>query len=303
MRKPIVFAASNLDRASNLRRDPSWVEARLADPNSRFLPLQTLKPLVTTKDGQARLGWQSRAALGDIAGRTCIMLGLLDETCHFAVDLPAETEMPSAAGSFTEVRPIAPQLPVTETGILAQARSMLDWHARHGFCSVCGQPTQAVEGGYSRLCPNPACKASHFPRTDPVVIMLVLRGDYCLLGRSARFVTGSYSALAGFLEPGETIEDAVRREVEEESGIRAGAVRYVTCQPWPFPSSLMIGCFAEALTDEIKVDHDELEDARWFSRAEVQQMAQNALTPSAVPRLATPMAIAHQLALRWLAGE
>jgi NAD+ diphosphatase len=154
--------------------------------------------------------------------------------------------------------------------LIATARSVLDWHHRHGFCARCGSASYAAHGGWRRDCP--ACGASHFPRVDPVVIMAATRDDRILLGRQERFLPGMYSTLAGFMEPGETLEDAVRREILEESGITVGAVHYHSCQPWPFPSSLMIGCLAEALNDTIRIDENELEDARWFARDDVRMM-------------------------------
>ena len=161
-------------------------------------------------------------------------------------------------------------LPAAQLGLLAQARSLLGWHESHPFCARCGQATGIDLGGIRRRCA--ACDALHFPRVDPVVIMLAIHGEDCLLGRSHHFDPGRYSALAGFMEPGETIEGAVRRETEEESGIRIGEVVYFASQPWPFVSSLMIACHAEALTREIRMDESELDDCRWFSRAEVRQM-------------------------------
>lgn len=161
-------------------------------------------------------------------------------------------------------------LPPGRLGMLAQAKSLLHWHTTHPFCSRCGGATTAAQAGLRRDCP--ACGGQHFPRTDPVSIMLIVRGDACLLGRQTRFLPGMYSCLAGFISPGETLEDAVRREVKEEAGIRVGEVRYVASQPWPFPSSLMIGCRGEALDDTITLDRDELEDGRWFGRDEVRRM-------------------------------
>ena len=203
--------------------------------------------------------------------------------------------------SAQDLRSIAVQgtVPAHELGMLAQAKSLLSWHARHRFCANCGSPTASATGGLRRDCPS--CSAQHFPRTDPVSIMLVARGDRCLLGRQKRFVAGSYSCLAGFISPGETIEDAVRREVLEEAGIRVGRVSYVASQPWPFPSSIMIGCYGEALTDEIVLDRDELEDGRWFHRDELASMLERRhpdglITPP-------PMAIAHHLMRAWLSGE
>lgn len=187
---------------------------------------------------------------------------------------------------------VAPQ----ELGILAQAKALFHWHATHGFCARCGSPSTLSCAGFRRDCPS--CGAQHFPRTDPVAIMLITRGDRCLLGRQARFVANSYSCLAGFIEPGETIEDAVRRETFEEAGIEVGAVRYLASQPWPFPASLMIGCLGEALTETITLDQDELEDARWFSRADARLMLERRhpdglITPP-------PMAIANHLLQSWV---
>jgi NAD+ diphosphatase len=179
--------------------------------------------------------------------------------------------------------------------MMAQAKSLLFWHDRHRFCSSCGAPSAMASAGWKRECA--ACGAQHFPRTDPVVIMLATRGDRCLLGRQARFAPGMYSALAGFLEPGETIEEAVRREVMEEAGVRVGRVTYLASQPWPFPATLMIGCLVEALGDEITVDYSELEDARWFTRAEVQEMLGGAHENGlGAPQ---PIAIARSLMRAW----
>jgi NAD+ diphosphatase len=202
-----------------------------------------------------------------------------------------------------DARAAAPIIDGGEAAILAEARSLIDWHARHRFCAQCGTPSAVVSGGWVRHCPN--CKAHHFPRTDPVVIMLGVRGERCLLGRGHRRPGARFSCLAGFMEPGETLEEAVRREVFEESGIRIGRVRYLASQPWPFPSSLMMGFLGEALTEEITIDPEELAEVRWFERDEVRAMVERSRSDDPLPSLATlppPLAIGHQIARRWAFG-
>ncbi|MCH8113563.1 MAG: NAD(+) diphosphatase [Proteobacteria bacterium] len=314
-----VFAGSLLDRAGHVRRDAEWVRARFEDPSARFLPLWHLKTL-TIGEGAAGLAWLPR---GDVAddlqnGAQTVLLGL--DQAHgprFAVDVsarsPEDADPPfAAAGAFHEARALAMRVSRADAAILAQARSMIDWHARHRFCAKCGQPTQAAEGGYVRRCSDEACGAQHFPRTDPVVIMLVIKDEQCLVGRQKFFPKGMYSALAGFLEPGETIEEAVRREVMEEAGIEVGAVYYHSSQPWPYPSSLMIGCHAEALTTEITIDGMEIEDARWFGRPLMREALAlsgkdpflNEVTGAGPDGILAPapMAIAHQLIKAWVEG-
>ena len=199
---------------------------------------------------------------------------------------------------ITDLRSIATTRLVAPEHVppLAEAKSLLGWHARHRFCANCGAPTRDSHAGWRRDCP--ACGAEHFPRTDPVVIMLAVDGERCLLGRQARFAKGMWSCLAGFVEPGETIEEAVRRETREEAGIVCGRVAYFASQPWPFPMSLMIGCHARALTTDLIVDHAELEDARWFARDEVAAMMLRRHPDGLV--LTHPFAIAHHIVRAWL---
>jgi len=233
-----------------------------------------------------------------------VFLGLIDKIPRFAVALdPAAAEALKASDDLvvTDLRSIAVRGLVAPDHLppLAEGKALLVWHARHRFCSNCGSPTNVVEAGWRRDCP--ACHAAHFPRTDPVVIMLPVVGDRCLLGRSYRFQTQMWSCLAGFVEPGEAIEDAVRRETREEAGILCGRVSYFASQPWPFPTSLMIGCHAQALTHEIVVDRKELEDARWFDREEVATM----LSGRHSGGLSTPphVAIAYHIIRAWVEDE
>lgn len=271
------YAGGTLDRAANRRADAAWVTARLEDPRSRHITIHADKTVIT--DGKLQYG------AGPGEGEP-VLLGLLHGEAVFAART-GERE------GLVDLRSLAVQglVAPAELAMLAQARSMLLWHERHGFCANCGARTRCCDAGYRRHCD--ACASDHFPRTDPVVIMVVRCGARCLLGRQSFWPTGNYSALAGFMEPGETIEEAARREIEEESGIRVGAIRYVASQPWPFPSSLMIGLIGEAESDKIVLDDKELEDARWFEREEVTSMIEGR-HPDAL-RIPPPMAIAHHL--------
>jgi NAD+ diphosphatase len=253
------------------------------------------------------LGWQPVTPWRESieAGATLVFLGVEDGRARFAIDA---TEVKNAvaldAGAdLVDVRALAPTLPIGDAGILATARSLLDWHARHRFCAQCGSSTEVASAGWVRKCPG--CRATHFPRTDPVVIMLVVHGSRALLGRNRRRPGARFSCLAGFVEPGETLEAAVRREVREEAGIVSGRVRYVASQPWPFPSSMMIGFLAEALTEEITIDPEELAEARWFERDEIREMVARAASgPDDPSRLSLPppLAIAHHICRRWSDG-
>lgn len=306
MSKSIPFAAQGLDRAQPLRRDPGWLQQRLDDEASRFLPLWQLEILLRKEPDAAvgELAW-ARGELRSLAApeNVPILLGMAEGIAHFALDVsnlekPAQALGLGETAQFVELRAIASQIPSQQAAIAAQARALVHWHARNGYCAACGSTTLPEQGGALRRCPE--CAAEHFPRTDPVVIAAVVSGDRCLLGRSAGWPEGMYSALAGFVEPGEKLEDALRREILEEANIRVGGVRYIASQPWPFPSSLMIGCIAQAETDAIRVDHSELEDARWFSRTQVTR-ALEAPTPELI--LPPPLAIAHHLIHHWARGE
>ena len=299
----IAFTGNPLDRASDKRADTEWLKRARADGTTRVLLLWKLQPLLLGPEGASEA-----AALAFVEGTlasglgnpeaTEVFLGLDEGVACFARDVSALPDPLAAAlaslGHFRDARSAASLLSARDVAILGQAKALIDWHNRHRFCANCGAATVPTDGGYRRLCP--ACKAEHFPRTDPAVIMLVTAGDRCLLGRNKRFTGGHFSTLAGFLEPGETIEEAVRREVFEEVNLRVGAVRYFASQPWPFPSNLMIGCFAESLNQEIAVDGYEILTARWFERALVKKLLSGESNEVLLPRRD---AIAFHLVRTW----
>jgi NAD+ diphosphatase len=300
MEEIYCFAGNPLDRASERRRDGEWIRSLLDDPVARVLPLHDLRPATRGSDSLI-LDWQPLEPWRDKIehGATLVFLGLGEGRPYFTVDAGA---VEGERETF-DARSLAPLLPGGEAAIVAEARSLIDWHARHRFCAQCGSPTRVVAAGWVRRCPE--CKASHYPRSDPVTIMLAVRGERALLGRNRRRPGNRFSCLAGFMEPGETLEEGVRREVHEESGIRVGRVRYLACQPWPFPSSLMMGFLCEALTEEITVDPEELAEARWFSRDEIRAMVDRAATGPDDPTqlsLPGPVAIAHHICRRWSHG-
>src|SRR5215831_21109551 len=304
MEEIYCFGGNPLDRVSQRRQDAGWVASLLEDPESRLLPLHGLKPQARHSSAVA-LDWQGVAPWRPLidSGATLILLGVRDGRAYFALDATAAELPASGETAAIDARAAAAIIDASEAAILAEARSLVDWHARHRFCAQCGTPSVAASGGWIRQCLN--CKAQHYPRVDPVVIMLAVRGERCLLGRGRRRVGARFSCLAGFMEPGETLEEAVRREVLEESGIRIGRVRYLASQPWPFPSSLMMGCLAEALSEEITIDPDELAEVRWFAREEVRAMVERSRSDEQIPGVVTlppPLAIGHQIARRWAFG-
>jgi len=304
MRSPNVFAGGDLDRAATLRRDVEWLARTLADPESRLVPVFRGRSLVRFEGERARavaLSVAQAAATPWLPDdpQAAPLLGLAGGRAHFALDLSPhdETEVRRQVGELgelVELRTIGAVLDRADAALLAYARGLLHWHSRHGFCGVCGGETASRHGGHLRQCLR--CGAEHFPRTDPAVIMLVTHGDACLLGHQRAWPERMYSTLAGFVEPGESLEEAVAREVKEEAGVEVEAVDYHSSQPWPFPASIMLGFTARAATTAIIRGDEELADARWFRRAELADPTKRAI------QLPNPASIARRLIEDWLAG-
>lgn len=291
--RPLPFAGHKLDRADHLRADPARLAA-LAGADARLLRLEGLIPRL---GDESCLQW---GRCGDLAeGAELVFLGLLDGEALFAA-VPADGDV-DPAYARQETWAALSRLGPDDLALYGGARSVLDWHARHRFCSRCGAPTRIAKGGWQRDCTNEACAAQHFPRVDPVTIMLVEHAGRLLLGRSHRFPAGTYSALAGFVEPGESVEDAVAREVFEEAGVRVRDVAYIGSQPWPFPSQLMIACHAHAEHDALAIDETELEDARWFTAGEIRDALENGAGSRSF-RAPPRQAIAHHM-LQWWLGQ
>jgi NAD+ diphosphatase len=268
-----AYTGSPLDRAGHHRDDADWIAHALEAPETLWAPVWRARSLMRgTEAGTPEAVLLSGAAVTPLraVGGPWAFLGLWEQRPVFAMDVSQADAPPvdAAAGAFTDLRQVAGLLPEGEACVLAHARGLMHWRVKHRFCGVCGSHCEPRSAGHVMACTS--CAAQHFPRTDPAVIMLVVRGDRCLLGHSQRFPNAMYSTLAGFVEPGESLEEAVRREVMEEAGVAVGHVAYHSSQPWPFPSSIMLGFHAEGLTEDIVIDHDELRDARWFSRSQIR---------------------------------
>ena len=315
---PIRYAGGHLDRASRLRQDDDWVSAAFVSDAAAAVLMLEDRNLVA---GLARREETPRAAIVPLSvvrerlaaeTLTWALLGLDGEVPVFAVDLPADAlrRVPELAdaGEFVDLRRAGWVVSEQDASMLAYARAMMGWHRRHRFCSVCGSPAESQRAGHVRRCCNPACAAESYPRTDPVVIMLVTRPATterrarALLGRHGRLPRGAYSILAGFVEPGESLEDAVAREVCEETGVRVRDVRYAAAQPWPFPYSMMIGFTADAETEDIVIDPEELEDAQWFTAAELATFGEWQ-DDSATFRLPRKDSIARALLDAWISEQ
>ena len=277
-RRVNFYATGEFNRAVERREDVAWIRERLADPASRLYPIWRLRNYVSDPEAPRAvvLDPDRRAALVEAAS-TVVLLGLEEETAHFLIDISSLDE--SAAlelGHAVDLRAVGVLMPQREGALLAYARGLTYWHDRHKFCGTCGSPTEIKAAGHQRQCTNPDCSAVQFPRTDPAVIMRITHGDRILMARQAVWAQGMHSVLAGFVEPGESLEDAVAREVYEEVGLKLTRIKYFSSQPWPFPSSLMLGFSAEATGDQFTVDETELESARWMTRSELLNSPEDA---------------------------
>ncbi len=314
----VTFGGSSLDRAGEVRADAAAIAAARADPAARAIAFWRGKPLLSLDAPAFLVRLTMDHPILEHATAEPILLGREDGAARFAFDLsgwmpddldetqlgafldPSEQRHPGLPEdqAFAELRRAMTWLSPRDAELAATGKAILGWHATHGFCACCGAATEIVQAGWQRRCPD--CNAGHFPRTDPVVIMLITRGNAVLMGRSPGWPEGMYSLLAGFVEPGETLEAAVRREVFEESGIQVGPVRYLASQPWPFPSSLMFGCAGEALNDTLVIDPVEIEDAMWVTKEEMMTVFAGE-HPTVLP--ARKGAIAHFLLQNWLADR
>ena len=302
--KEHFYSSPWLDRAEARRDDSDWLAASLANARTRIVPVWQQRSLVRMSDPVVGV----EIALGDLGapptaddlffqgldgdGLACFVLALTDEG-----DVSADIAT-AVGGEFMDLRRVGALLDAQDAGLLAYARAVTHWHATHRFCGACGTATEMRRAGWLRVCENLECGRQHFPRTDPAVIMRVVHRDRVLLGRQAAWPENWYSVLAGFVEPGESLEEAVRREVEEEAGLTVGEVRYDSSQPWPFPASLMVGFSAVAEDDAIRLVSDELEDARWFSREEICDGVEDGTL-----RLSPKLSISRHLLDVWLDGE
>ena len=267
---PNVFAGAFVDRTGERRKDPDWLAEALSSQETRFVPVWGDRCLVGGDPPGAVL-LTSDEVSEFVDGDNVIFLGLFRDQPAFSVAIDREIAAPfGELGEFKDLRFLGTVLPADEANLAAHARALVLWHNATLYCGRCGSASQPEAGGNSRRCLNPDCGQEIFPRTDPAIIVLVKNGDRCVLGRQAAWPDGRYSTIAGFVEPGESLEDAVRREVYEETNIRVASVQYHSSQPWPFPSSLMLGFVAEAVSEEISLNDGELEDARWFTRNELK---------------------------------
>lgn len=291
MQSQNTFAGAFVDRSGHRRHDPEWLRQAAHSAASRFLPVWRNKCLASGEPLRAVL-LEATDAAGQLRDEELIFLGMYRDQPAFAFRIDPSAEQPfTDHGDYHDLRYLGGVLPADEANLVAQARALVVWHELQKFCGRCGAPSYPEAGGNSRLCSDEACGKTIFPRVDPAVIVLVSNGPQCLLGRQAGWPDGRYSTIAGFAEPGESLEDAVRREVLEETNIEVHDVEYHSSQPWPFPSSLMLGFFAQASSSRIVLNDGELEDAQWFTRKELR---------SGFPKLPYRVSIARRLVDNWL---
>jgi NAD+ diphosphatase len=294
MSKHNVFAGAFVDRSGHRRKDPEWLQAAMNSPGCRFVPVWGDQCLAVGEPLRTVLLDRCEVA-GFLESQDAIFLGMYQEQPVFAVGIDSALDVPfSEAGEFHDLRYLGSVLPVDEANLVAHARALVLWHGLQKHCGVCGSLSLVESGGNTRICSNDECSTQIFPRVDPAIIVLVSNDEQCLLGRQPNWPEGRYSTIAGFVEPGESLEDAVRREVAEETNIEVGNVHYHSSQPWPFPSALMLGFTAEAASDEILLNDGELEDAQWFTRKELH---------SGFPKLPYRLSIARRLVDNWLLGS
>ncbi|MEM9439539.1 MAG: NAD(+) diphosphatase [Pseudomonadota bacterium] len=294
---PHVYANRAFDRAAKARTDAAWLAEERQRPTTRVLLMSGLRVMVLDDADPPCALWLTVSELDRPLSDDALFLGREHGVSAFALDLGQD--QPRLGARFVELRTVGSLMPADEAGLLAYSRGLIFWHQRHRFCGACGHPTLPEQGGHVRRCHH--CNSLHFPRSDPAVIVLIThhgpRGERCLLGRSPRFIPNMYSTLAGFVEPGESLEETVQREVHEEAGIHVHDITYRSSQPWPFPASLMLGFHARAQDDHLMIDRNELEDAAWFTREEL-------LDPSRRPiRLPNPDSIARHLIEEWLVND
>ena len=293
------FVARGLEREHFRRKEPDWLALKMKDPESVFIPVRQSKVLVSDGEAPAPVLLSPGQLARYKETESAFFLGERNGRAYFAVELD-EIDFAGfeGAGRFRDLRAVAPLLSQDDGAILAYAQALTYWHRQNRFCGACGARNEIREGGHSLACVNPECGAAHFPRTDPAIIVLVRCGEKCLLGRQKVWPPGMYSVLAGFVEPGESSEGAVAREIFEEAGVRVGNIRYHSSQPWPFPCSLMLGFIADTGDERITLDESELEDARWFGRRELMQAVENGAV-----KLPTVVSISYRLIEEWFDSE
>ncbi len=291
MQRRNVFAGPYVDRTAQIREDAASFAKALAAPSSRVVPVWNSRSLILESAVPRAAFLELERIPQEHRGVDLILLGRIDDASFFAYELESPEPPHLLDGArFEDLRMVASALQPDEAGLLGYARAMISWRRRHRFCGSCGTKTLPAKGGHVLICTNPACRHEQFPRLDPAIIVLISDGDRALLGRQASWPAGRYSTIAGFVEPGESLEDAVAREVFEETGVRVDAIDYHSSQPWPFPASLMLGFTARALTQEVHLRDKELEDARWFTRADLA---------AGVPLLPPDQSISFSLIESW----